>query len=162
MNQMTRLFLCVFTSLLAVGCSSPPSVVIESVERVGQQDDATALLFHGRIENPHKEHTLRLLQYDYTLVLEGTSVYQGRHAAEMTLTPESERRFTLPAAFPNALAGIDPESLPESSSWSISGDLVFIGDSVLAETLREMGIQSSIGYSASGDLQWAPQTAAAR
>ena len=160
MHQTMRWLLCVFMAFLAAGCTAPPTVTIESVEIVGQQGDATALLFHAHIENKHT-HTLRLMQYEYTLVMGKASVYQGRHAAEMTLTPNSERRFTLPAAFPNALAGIDADVPTGVSQWTISGSLLFIGDSVLAETVREMGYQPSVGFSASGDLQWPPPVASA-
>ena len=160
MHQMTRWILCVFMAFFAAGCTSPPTVTIESVEIVGQQDGATALLFHAHVANG-PDHTLRLMQYEYTLVMGGASVYQGRHAAEMTLTPESERRFTLPAAFPNAAAGVDPAVQTDPSKWTISGSLHFIGDSVLAETLREMGYRPSVGFAASGQLQWPPPVASA-
>ena len=158
MYQTTRWLLCVFMAFLAAGCTAPPTVTIESVEIVGQQDDATALLFHAHVANDH-DHTLRLMQYEYTLVMGGASVYHGRHAAEMTLTPKSERRFTLPAAFPNAIAGIDSEVPTDASQWTISGSLLFIGDGVLAETLREMGYRPSVGFSASGVLQRPPPVA---
>lgn len=132
---------------------SQPKVLIESVEIVGQQDSSTALLFHGRIENPHGG-TLRLLQYNYNLTVQGKSVYHGRQAAGMTLIGGSERQFTLPAAFTNTVAGFDPAALPDASQWSLSGSLQFIGDSVFAETLREMGYEPTVGFSGSGTLQW--------
>lgn len=155
MNRMIRWLLCVFTASLASGCMSvsQPKVLIESVEIVGQQDSSTALLFHGRIENPHGG-TLRLLQYNYNLTVQGKSVYHGRQAAGMTLIGGSERQFTLPAAFTNTVAGFDPAALPDASQWSLSGSLQFIGDSVFAETLREMGYEPTVGFSGSGTLQW--------
>ena len=146
-----------------IGCTSAPSITIDSVEVVGEHDAAAALVFNGTISNMH-EQTLRLLEFDYTLSLHGRRVYEGRHAAEMTLTDGSIRTFTLPASFP--LLPQDYRGLgflPDSSHWSLSGTLVYLGEGVLAETFLDMGIRPSVGFDASGDLQWpAGRTASAR
>ena len=155
MTHLVRLSLILILAVHATGCMtiSPPTVKIDSVEVVGESDGASSLLFHGTVENPHQS-TLRLLEFTYGVSMEGRSVYQGRHAAEMTLTPGATRRITLPAGFTNAAAGLSPGSTPDASRWSMSGSLLFLGDSVLADTLLEMGLRPTIGFSASGDLQW--------
>ena len=66
----------------------------------------------------------------YGVSMEGRSVYQGRHAAEMTLTPGATRGIVLPAGFTNAAAGLGPGSMPDSSKWSMSGSLLFLGEGV--------------------------------
>ena len=77
----------------------------------------------------------------------------------MTLTPGATRQFTLPAGFTNAAAGLSSDAMPESSKWSMGGSLLFLGDSVLAETLLDMGLRPTVDFSASGDLQWSTTTA---
>jgi len=136
------------------GCAPAPSIVIESVEVVGEHDEAAALVFKGTISNSHVQ-TLRLLEFDYTMSMHGRQVYQGRHAAEMTLTEGSKRTFTLPASFPLLLQDYRGLGfLPDSSHWSLSGNLVYLGEGVLAETFLDMGFRPSVGFKASGDLQW--------
>lgn len=149
---------CILWSLLLVtalsGCAPAPGIAIESVEVIGEDDQAAALVFAGTISNPH-DQTLRLLEFDYTLSMLGRQVYQGRHAAEMTLTDGSKRTFTLPASFP--LLKSDYRGLgfmPDSSQWSLSGSLVYLGEGVLAETFLDMGFRPTVSFSASGELQW--------
>ena len=161
MTRLVRLSLILILAVHATGCMtiSPPTVKIDSVEVIGESDDASSLVFHGTVENPHQS-TLRLLEFTYGVSMEGRSVYQGRHAAEMTLTPGATRRIVLPAGFTNAAAGLGPGSMPDSSKWSMSGSLLFLGEGVLAETLLDMGLRPTVGFSASGALQWPADGAA--
>ncbi len=155
MSRCNRIFGLLLLGLIPfTGCASAPSIAIESVEVVGEHDEAASLVFNGTISNAH-EQTLRLLEFDYTLSMHGRQVYQGRHAAEMTLTEGSKRTFTLPASFPllpHDYRGLG--FLPDSSKWSLSGNLVYLGEGVLAETFLDMGFRPSIGFKASGVLQW--------
>jgi len=161
MKRMIQWSLILVVAVHITGCVaiSHPKVTVQSVEVVNETDDASSLLFHGMVENPHSE-TLRLLEFSYTVSMKGQSIYQGRHAAEMTLTPGATRQFTLPAGFTNAAAGLSSDAMPESSKWSMGGSLLFLGDSVLAETLLDMGLRPTVDFSASGDLQWSRAAAA--
>ena len=154
MTRLARFCLILTAAVTFTGCAaiSPPKVSIASVELVGEAEDASSLVFHGTVENPHPE-TLRLLEYSYSVSMEGRSVYVGRHAAEMTLTPGAKRKIVLPAGFTDAAAGWKSDGPPQSSRWSMSGSLLFLGEGVLAETLLDMGIRPTVGFSASGELQ---------
>lgn len=139
------------------GCLSldPPAVAIKSIEVTGVNEDAMSVALHGTVSNPHSGET-RLLEFDYGLSISGRSVYKGRHAAEMTLIPGANREITLPASFSFARLGWDNQSLPDTSNWSMSGSLLYLGEGVLAETLLDMGYRPTVGYSASGELVLEP------
>lgn len=155
MQRLNRILGLLLLGLIPVaGCAPAPSITVESVQVVGELDGAAALVFNGTILNEH-DQTLRLLEFDYTLSMHGRQVYQGRHAAEMTLIEGSKRTFTLPASYPFLKADYRGLGfLPDSSSWSISGTLVYLGEGVLAETFLDMGFRPTVGFSASGDLEW--------
>ena len=157
MQRMTGLLLLLPLLLGLPGCLStaPPVVTVESIELVGVGEEAMSVSLNGTVANPHATEA-RLLQFEYVLSIDGRSVYQGRHAAEMTLTGGVTRTFSLPAAFPYAKAGWSPGQLPGESPWTMSGSLVYLGEGVLAETLLDLGVRPTVGYTASGDLVLAP------
>ena len=158
---MTRIVLnVVFLGLMGLGLPGclaldPPAVVIKSIEVTGVNKDAMSVALHGTVANEHGGET-RLLEFDYRLSISGRSVYQGRHAAEMTLIPGANREIMLPASFPFTELGWDSQSLPDTSNWSMSGSLLYLGEGVLAETLLDMGYRPTVGFSASGELVLEP------
>ena len=155
-NAFQIVLLALATSLLS-GCLSltPPKVAVESIEVIAVSSEAMAVSLHGTVANPHASQ-VRLLEFDYSLSVDGRSVFSGRHAAEMALIPGADRKIMLPASFPYAKLGWDPQSLPDTSRWSMSGSLIYLGEGVLAETLLDMGYRPSTGMSASGELVLQP------
>lgn len=139
------------------GCLSmaPPVVKVQSIELVGVDSEAMSLALNGTVSNPHPSEA-RLLEFDYTLTIDGRAVYRGRHAAEMTLIPGVTREISLPAAFPYAKAGWSPQQIPDDTAWTMSGSLLYLGEVVLADTLLDLGFRPTVGYSASGQLVLAP------
>ena len=157
MHRLTLHLLLIPFLLALQGClaGNAPVVEVKSMEVVGVDRDAMALVLNGTVSNPHSSES-RLLQFEYVLSVDGRSVFQGRHAAEMTLSPGVTREIALPASFLYSAAGWDASALPDDSSWTMSGSLVYLGAGVFSQTLLDLGYRPSVGYSASGRLALAP------
>ena len=156
--QRLPLYLLLILSFLALqGClvGDPPAVEVDSIELVAVGESAISVNLNGTVTNPHSSE-MRLLQFEYVLSVDGRQVYQGRHAAEMTLSPGVKRQISLPAAFTYSDAGWEFDRIPGESPWTMSGSLVYLGRGVLAQTLLDLGYRPSTGYSASGQLVLAP------
>ena len=139
--------------LMLTGClSSPPIIAVDSVEVVSRSEQAMALNYNLKLTNPN-DKPLEPLEFTYSVSVAGRGVYQGRHAAEMTLDAGGENRpLALPAVIPYERIGWSDSTVPDSARWSLSGTLIYVDEGVFAETLLDLGYRPSTGFSASGDL----------
>ena len=139
--------------LMLTGClSMPPSISVDSVEVVSRSDQAMALHYNLVLSNPN-DQPIEPLEFTYSVSVAGRGVYQGRHAAEMTLDAAGQDRpLILPAVIPYERVGWTERTIPESERWSLSGALVYVSEGVFSETLLDLGYRPSTGFSASGTL----------
>lgn len=146
-------FLLILPLILLTGCfTSAPIIAVDSVEVVGRNDQAIALHYNLVLTNPN-DKPIEPLEFTYSVSVAGRGVYQGRHAAEMTLDAGGQDRpMVLPAVIPFERVGWAESSVPDSARWSMSGTLIYVDEGVFAETLLDLGYRPSTGFSASGEL----------
>ena len=132
--------------------SSPPIISVDSVEVTGRNEQAMALNYNLVLTNPN-DKPIEPLEFTYSVSVAGRGVYQGRHAAEMTLDAGGQDRpLILPVVIPYERVGWSESTVPDSARWSMSGTLIYVDEGVFSETLLDLGYRPSTGFSATGEL----------
>ena len=152
-------FLPLVTLLLAGCLTRPPIIAVDSVEVVARNDEAMALQYNLVLSNPN-DRPIEPLEFTYAVMVAGEGVYQGRHAAEMTLDAGGQDRpLALPVVIPYQRLGWSDATVPGTARWSMSGTLLYVNEGVLADTLLDLGYRPKTGFSASGELDTAAMKA---
>lgn len=126
------------TLLLATGCSAykAPKVRVGDATVVEIAEEALRLDILLELENPNIE-PLDLRRVNYTLVVDGRAVYQGKRAAQATLSRAGKRTLTVPGVVRYDRVDWTPGTRPAEVDWSIRGELVYITPGELAEILLD-------------------------
>ena len=130
-----------------LGCSirRPPLIALTGVTVAESTAEATALRFHLELVNPNPE-PLRLREFRYTLLVDGTPVYRGRRAAEATLSAGGTRQMAIPAVVASTAIGTAVEL-----RYTLIGSLEYLSPGELAEILFDTGVQRTrVSFQESG------------
>ena len=151
-------FTCLLVPMFLIlgGCfTQSPRIGVESVQVIAQNQNAMAIQFNMELSNPN-DRSLEPLELTYAVSVLGKGVYQGRHAAEMTLDARGmNRALSLPAVIRFDQLGWTGDQMPAEAAWQLSGTLVYMNTGVFAQTLLDLGYRPSTGFSASGVLDTA-------
>ena len=137
-----RLIIIGVVLLLGPGCSRyrDPLFRVSAVTVGEMTDEALQLHFDLRLTNPNND-PLQLVQFDYTVSVEGRRVFQGRRAAEATLNVLVTRTLTIPAVVPYDRMGWVESGPPPTFGYRLSGTLLYLTPGELAETLLDTGLR---------------------
>ncbi|MCH2152316.1 MAG: hypothetical protein MK089_03150 [Phycisphaerales bacterium] len=149
-------FTCLLVPMFLIlgGCfTQSPRIGVESVQVVARNQNAMAIQFNMELSNPN-DKPIEPLELNYAVSVLGKGVYQGRHAAEMTLDARGNNRpLSLPAVIRFDQMGWSEDRIPEEARWRLSGTLVYMNQGVFSQTLLDFGYRPSTGFSASGVLE---------
>jgi len=132
--------------LLAIGatpgCSTyrAPSISIGQAELVSETEEALRLDIALDLANPNSE-PLELIRFDYSVSIDGVSVYRGKRAAEATLSASGGKRLVLPAVVRFDQVPWQASGRPAEAAWSIRGSLLYVTPGALAEILLDTGVR---------------------
>ncbi|MHC4081418.1 MAG: LEA type 2 family protein [Planctomycetota bacterium] len=129
-------------ALLMSGCSGyrAPAIAVNEVALTEASEEAVALAFALDIRNPN-DAALRLHEFRYTLSINGKQVYAGRRAPDATLSAAATQRITLPAVIPYHRLGWTVDTRPAKARYVMSGRLVYIVPSTIAQLLFDSGVR---------------------
>ncbi len=119
--------------------AQPPRVsvvgatVTESTDRAASIDIALALA------NPNDE-PLPLIEFDYTVSLNGKRMYEGRQAALATLSKGAERTLTVPAVVFTSETDWRPGATA-AAEVAITGTLRYRTPGTFADLLFDIGVR---------------------
>jgi hypothetical protein len=124
------------------GCSAyrPPTVRLAEVSMSERTTEGVTLQFAFDLHNPNHE-ALELIAFNYRGTVDGRTVYEGRWSAQATLTPDGGARLSIPVVVRYDRAGWAASEVPASVQCKVSGRLMYITPSELAETLLDMGVR---------------------
>jgi len=123
------------------GCITAPSVQVRGDARIEQRSEvASAGTVAVRITNPNAR-SIRLVEYDYSVAVQGGSSWRGRHDGGLVLSPGFDRVADLPIVLP---AGIAP-----GTRIHIGGSLHYLDTSTFAQTMADWGYRPTAGFSGS-------------
>jgi hypothetical protein len=140
---MMRFALLTLLSALALaGCTiyQNPKIAFGDATPAEMTDEAMRIDVLVDLVNPNQE-PLDLIRFSYRFVVDGRTLFEGRRAAQATLSARGERRLTLPVIIRFEDVDWDAGSLPESLDWSISGSLLYLTPGELAEILLDLGVR---------------------
>lgn len=134
------------------GCVGPfggprPGFEVTAADLVERTDEGVKLEFTLTGAN-RDEEPLPLRHVDYTLQIEGDTVFSGRRAAERTLPAGDRQQIVLPATVPlEALAGLS------SPRYVLSGQIEYSKPGALADTLFDAKlVRPKVSFSDRGSL----------
>ena len=130
-----------------LGCSirRPPLIAVVGVTVAESTAEATALRFHLELVNPNPD-PVRLREFRYALLVDGTPVYRGRRAAEATLSAGGTRQLAIPAVLASTAIG-----KPVELRYTLTGSLEYLSPGELAEILFDTGVQRTrVSFQESG------------
>ncbi len=130
-----------------LGCSirRPPLIALTGVTVSESTAAATALRFHLELVNRNPD-PLRLREFRYTLLVDGTPVYRGRRAAEATLSAGGTRQLAIPAVLASTAIG-----KPVELRYTLIGSLEYLSPGELAEILFDTGVRRTrVSFQESG------------
>ncbi len=135
----------VAATVVLCGCGSTrdPAIAVTGARLGEVPDEALTLQIALHLDNPNAE-SLKLLEFEYRVEVEGRDVYAGTRAAEMTLEQLSTREVEIPAvvAFNEpAASGWSRESLPSSVEFRVHGSLRYLVPGAIAQTLFDTGVR---------------------
>ena len=139
---MTRAALLLTLVLVApalAGCvgGRRPTFTLERVVRAERADEASQVTFVIEGANP-TGNAYPLREVDYTVRIDGRTVFRGRRIAQATLPPNDTQTFTLPAPIPFAEVGrLAGRTVP----YEITGTIAYLPPGPIAEILYDLGIQ---------------------
>ncbi|HWB19912.1 MAG TPA: LEA type 2 family protein [Phycisphaerales bacterium] len=153
MNPAWRLALTFFLAASLGGCSiGGPAITVDDARIAQQTDDAVQFQIHLKAQNK-TETPMRLLEYTYSVSVDGQQVYEGRRAAIATLAANSTTQLMLPAVAPrSAMKNLSAVSLA-NGRYSVSGTLTFVEPGTVAKVLYDARILRPVqGFDGSGEI----------
>ena len=164
--ELFTIALFVIAISLATGCSAyrAPSVSVVESAVTDRTDEAIQLQFDLRLENPNDE-PIELEEFRYAVNIDGRPVYEGRRAAQATLSRNGSATLQVPAVIRYDHVDWAPDSPPANAAYRLSGRLLYVTPGELAQTLLDLGVRRpKVGFNARGevDLSQSPQASARR
>jgi hypothetical protein len=137
-----RLLILSLAAFSLAGCSGTrdPIVRVASAALGERTDQAATVRLGLHLENPNSDR-LQLLEFDYRVQVNGRTVYEGKRAAQMTLTRLSEREMEIPAVIPFDRAGWPPGMAPTTADVRVNGTLRYMVPGSFSQTLFDTGIR---------------------
>jgi len=128
--------------LALTGCSStrPPGISVVSAQPRERTDAAATVGLTLRLQNPNNQ-PLELLEFDYSVEVDGKQVYRGTRSAQMTLARQSTREVELPAVIPFQRLGWNPPAVPAAAQVKVRGTLRYLLPGTFAQTLFDIGVR---------------------
>ena len=125
-----------------LGCAGhrSPTISLAQVALTESSDEALSLAFVLELKNPRNE-ALVLYEFTYSLAIDGRPVYQGRRAAEATLSASGTRQLTIPAVVPFARLGWTPAARAGKVTYALTGTVQYNSPGDLARLLFETGVR---------------------
>ncbi|MHC4908623.1 MAG: LEA/WHy family protein [Planctomycetota bacterium] len=155
MHRAARAIAPLILILLLAGCAhKAPQLQVVGAEVVDGSEEATQIDFAIDLSNPNDE-PLELLHFDYELSIDGQRVYQGRRAAEATLSRGGIRRLTIPVIVREADVPLRASADQSASTvaYRLSGQLLYISPGELAEILLDTGLRRpSVRFGSRGQI----------
>ncbi|MCZ6492903.1 MAG: LEA type 2 family protein [Phycisphaerales bacterium] len=127
-------------SLLGCAGHRSPTISLAQVAVTESSDEALSLAFVLELKNPRNE-ALDLYEFTYSLAIDGRPVYQGRRAAEATLSAAGTRQLTIPAVVPFARLGWTPAERAGQVTYALTGTVLYSTPGDLARLLFETGVR---------------------
>jgi hypothetical protein len=137
------------------GCSMyrPPAIAVGEATLVEETGEALRLDIALDLTNPNNE-PLELIRFEYSVSVDGVSVYRAKRAAEATLSASGGKRLTLPAVVRFDRVPWDGSTRPDEVRWSIRGSLLYVTPGALAEALLDTGVRKPrTGLTGSGRVR---------
>ncbi len=138
----------------ASGCDGfrAPTVSVMDATLIDATDEALALSFVMELANPNTA-AVPLLEFRYTLAIDGKEVYAGRRSGAVTLSAVDSRQVSLPAIVPYRALGWTPQTLPASVDYTFTGRLQYYAPKRLTQVLFDTGTRRpKVPFSARGTL----------
>lgn len=128
--------------LLLTACSAfkAPAITVEGVSITEVTDDAMALAFAIDLQNSNDE-PLELVEFRYTLSIDGTQVYAGRRRPDADVAARQTQRISLPAVIPFDRAGWTGGVRPPQAKYAVAGRIVYTAPSTIAQMLFDLGVR---------------------
>jgi hypothetical protein len=136
------------------GCSQyrDPSIVLSGSKLADASDEALALKFTLDLSNPNTE-PLKLIAFHYDVTVDGKRVYSGQRAAEATLASISGRQIDIPAVVRFRDMGWNPQSMPQTAQYSVTGELEYVTPGEIAQVLFDTGVRTpSKSFTGAGEV----------
>ena len=142
MRGGTRRILALLAVLPLSGCSGfrAPGITVQDVAITDVTGEALALDFAIDLENPNHE-PLELVEFRYTLAVDGTQVYAGRRRPGANVAAATTRRISLPAVIPFDRAGWTTAGRPAEVKYALSGRVVYTAPTTFAQMLFDLGVR---------------------
>ena len=123
---------------LATGCSGFRPPVVTVLEASVVEVTAEALRFDVVLEltTPNAD-PVELREFAYAVSIDGGHVFDGRRAAETTLSGGGAKRIALPAVVRFDRVGWNGPDAPPAAAWTMSGTLLYLTPGWLAEILLD-------------------------
>ncbi len=141
---MTRSALLAASVLLPVvciaGCASAPAISAGSAGPGERRDDGRELTLTLVVRNTTDE-SIPLRRVEYTLSLDGVTVFTGERSAEATLGPGDTRELTLPAVVPLTGEAAHADLARGSHAYRLTGTLTYLTPGALAEALYDLNLR---------------------
>lgn len=136
----TALLLSLCALLSACGIGQAPRIDVVSATLTDQTDVAAGIDVELRLRNPNADDSLPLLDFEYTVSLDGQQVYEGRREAQATLSPDSVRVLSVPAVLVYDKTTWRPDSgtMPRVA---ITGQLKYRTPGTIADLLFDFGVR---------------------
>lgn len=136
------------------GCSSfqPPRIEVQTLAITDTSPHAMVIEFEVLMSNPNSE-PVELIEFNYTLAVDGSPVYTGRRDAQTTVPAGGQWVLTLPAVIPFSDVPWTTQTSPGQVSYELHGSLGYISSGALAEVLMDAGVyRPTTGFGAGGTL----------
>lgn len=150
--------LAAFLSVLALAaCSSyrDPVITGNGASMAEQSAEAMTLRLGLDLSNPNRE-PLKLLEFDYSVSINGVHVYDGVRAAETTLASEGRKEVSIPIVIRFDKAGWNAQDLPSRVKYEVRGELRYNTPGEFAQALFDTGVRRpSAGFRLAGEADLA-------
>lgn len=136
------------------GCSgyAQPTITGAGARTIDTTADGVAMEFLLDVANSNDEG-LPLRDVEYTLDIEGETVFRGTRSAEATASRKATQRIVLPAVATTGGRAISPGV----RSYRLSGSMTYVTPGQFAETLFDAGVRvPSVGFATEGQIEIAP------
>lgn len=148
-----RIFLLGTPIFLLVACSSSRAPTLEVVDAqvVERTQDAAVVVFTLDASNPNAAE-LPLNEADYTLALDGRTLFRGERSPEATVRRRGAQRIELPAVIPLGENGVEPYG---RHRYELRGTIVYLKPGPFAEVLYDSGVsRPSVSFSETGTIDF--------
>jgi hypothetical protein len=156
---MARVSIALLLPLLVAvlgGCAyKAPTVLVGEAAAGERTDEALRIEIAVNATNPNRE-PVELREIEYSVSIDGSTVFRGRRAAQTTLGAGRTRQLLVPAVvrFDQVAWG---DAVPSDATWSIRGRMLYLTPSELAEILLDTGIRKPrVRFAGRGRVALAP------